>query len=371
MTLPANVSMRRFLLLSLIPIIALGACVPPDSTPHNDSTDSASINHDQTAEERPYLPIAPERGYYKGFSAILPPDGDFETAYARASEHAEFVSTWVGASDSGYWDLAEYLSGWWGSTFVEGFTRGNGMFPILNLSFIDRDASGRLTLSQPPGASYTGLSDPAFRETYRDAAVAAVRAVRPAYVSLGNEVNRWHSAFGESSDGSNDFEHFVTLYEETYAAVKEACPETVVFCVFAREIVSEGRKADMSVLGLFKPSTLDAVVFTSYPFAVSGVSVPSDLPDDYYSAAVRAAGLADKPFGFTELGWSTMEAFGGESAQAQFLADVVGRLSVEQSLQLSLLGWWSLFDLEGDVHGTGLIAADGREKPAFALWESL
>jgi len=366
-----TIDVRGFLLMSLILVTALAACVPPDGTPGENPVDSASTDLDQPVAERLYQPPTPQRGYFKGFSAILPPDGDFETAYARASEHSEFVSTWVGANDSGYWNLADYLSGWWGSTFVEGFTRGNAMFPILNLSFIDRDDSGGLTLSQPPDTSYAGLADPAFREVYRDAAVAAVRAVRPAYVSLGNEVNRWYSAFGESSGGSNDFGHFVTLYEETYAAVKEVCPETTVFCAFAREIVSEGREADMSVLALFDPSTLDAVVYTSYPFAVSGISAPSDLPDDYYSDALRAAGLADKPFGFTEMGWSTMEAFGGESAQAQFLADVVGRLSAGQFLQLHLLGWWSLFDLEGDAHGTGLIATDGRKKPAFTLWESL
>ena len=247
------------------------------------------------------------------------------------------MNTWVGAEDSGYWNLAEYLGGWWGDTFVQGLTRGNGMFPIINLSFIDRDASGSLVLSQPPDTQYRGLDDDSFRKAYREAAVAAVRTVHPAYISLGNEVNRWYEQYGSSPVDPNSFIHFVTLYEETYDAVKAVSPETKVFCIFAREIVSENREADMSVLQLFDSSKMDVVAYTSYPFAVHDIGSPSDMPDDYYSVAIKQAGLAGKPFGFTELGWSTLEAFGGEDAQALFLGDATDRFTCGQGLDLHLL----------------------------------
>jgi len=315
-------------------------------------------------------PGIPPSGFYRGFASLLPPDGDLEASWRKASESADFTDIWVGAADSGYWNLAEYLSGWWGDTFVQDLTRGNGMFPIINLSFIDKDpASGRLVLKVPPGWEYSGLSDPAFREAYKEGALEAVRAVRPLYISLGNEVNRWYEQYG--IEGPNGFRQFVSLYEEIYDAVRELSPQTRVFCIFAREIVEENREANLEVLSLFDPGKMDLLAFTSYPFAVQGINGPADIPDDYYSRAPGYLGNKSIPFGFTELAWSTLEAFGGETAQAQFLKDARGRLTADQGLDLRLLGWWSLYDLEGDPHKTGLISRDGRERDSYQVWIEL
>ena len=88
-------------------------------------------------------PSVPDAGFYRGFASILPPDGDFESAYSKAAAHADFVNIWVGAPEAGYRDLAEYLGGGWGDTFVEELVRGNGMFPVINLSFIGRECPRR------------------------------------------------------------------------------------------------------------------------------------------------------------------------------------------------------------------------------------
>jgi len=45
-------------------------------------------------------------------------------------------------------------------------------------------------------------------------------------------------------------------------------PPRRVFSVFAREIVSENREADLGVLGLFNQDKMDLIVFTSYPFSL-------------------------------------------------------------------------------------------------------
>ena len=353
--------------LAILCTLTLSMCGCAQSAPSAEPDTSTSGPSEGFAP-----PGIPERGYFKGFSSLLPPDGDFESTYTHAAASgADFVNTWVGAEESGYWNLAENLRGWWGNTFVDGLTRSNGMFPIINLSFIDRDASGGLTLHEPPNANYSGLNDESFRKAYRDAAVAAVKAVHPAYISLGNEVNRWYEQYGDTPEDPNNFRHFVTLYNGTYDVVKSISPETKVFCVFAREIVSENRESDMNVLRFFDPSKMDVLAYTSYPFAVQGISEPSDVPDDYYSKAIADAGLAAKLFGFMELGWSTLDAFGGEDGQARFLGDAAGRLTRGRGLDLHLFGWWSLYDLEGDPHRTGLVAADGREKPAYKVWGAL
>lgn len=315
-------------------------------------------------------PRTPPTGYFRGFASLLPPNGDFEAAWQKAAESADFAGIWVGAADSGYWNLAEYLAGPWGKSFIEEFTRSNGMFPIINLSFIDKDpATGRLVLQVPPGQKYSSLSDPDFREAYKEGALAAVRAARPLYISLGNEVNRWYEQYG--AEGPNGFGQFVSLYEEIYHAIKELSPQTRIFCIFAREIVEENREAELEVLSLFDPGKMDLLAFTSYPFAVQGINRVADIPDDYYSRASDYLGTKNIPFGFTELTWSTLEPFGGEAAQARFLRDATGRLTAGQGLNLQLLGWWSLYDLEADPHGTGLISRDGREKEAYQAWIEL
>ncbi|MFO8100735.1 MAG: hypothetical protein R6U37_00985 [Dehalococcoidia bacterium] len=314
----------------------------------------------------------PARGYFKGFASLLPPDGDFEAIYQEASENAEFVNIWPGAADSGYWNLGSYLEGEWGANFVDKLCRGNGMFPVINLSFIDRDPqTGVLVLKTPEGESYSELSDPAFRSAYKEGALEAIPASRPLYLSLGNEVNRWYEQYGAEPGDPNGFQHFVSLYEEIYDAVKEISPRTEVFCIFAREIVDENREADLAAMDLFDPDKMDVLALTSYPFAVRGINRVSDIPDDYYSRVLDHFNSPGKPFGFTELGWSTLEAFGTEEGQAEFLEDAAGRLTIEQDLNLHLLGWFSLCDLEMDPHKTGLISASGKARKAYEIWRSL
>lgn len=189
------------------------------------------------------------------------------------------------------------------------------MFPIIHLSFI----SSGMSLVTPPGMENATLSDPSWRAAYKRAALDVVQTARPRYLSLGNEVNRWHEKYGE--EGPNGFEHYVTLYEEIYNEIKNISHETNVFCVFAREIVSENREADLEVLRLFNPNRVDLLVFTSYPYAL-GKTNPSLIPDDYYSKA--ADYMPEKPFGFTEIAWASFEALGGEQAQADFIVQATG-----------------------------------------------
>jgi hypothetical protein len=81
---------------------------------------------------------------------------------------------------------------------------------------------------------------------------------------------------------------------------------------------------------------MDLLVFTSYPYCVQWINRPSDIPDDYYSKALSY--LPDKPLGFSELGCPSMDVFGGEQAQADFITQVVGRLTRGQEINLHLFG---------------------------------
>lgn len=307
-------------------------------------------------------PEIPDRGFFMG---VLPVPGEgqsFEEAYLQAAQFSEFSPVW--GRPTPFYDLAEDLSGSWGRTFVEKYIRGNGMFPVIYVSFIGPGVK----LVTPPGMEGATLSDGEWREAYKRAVLEVVRSARPLYLSIGNEVNRWYEKYGADEGDPNGFQHYVSLYEEIYDAVKELSPGTRVFCTFAREITSENREADLGVLSMFDPEKLDLIAFTSYPYAVRGINRPSDIPDDYYSAALSY--LPGKPFGLVEIGWPSIAAFGGEQGQADFLEQAVGRLTTNQGVNLHLLGWAWLHDLNEDDH-VGLIRRDGTEKLAYEVWKRI
>jgi hypothetical protein len=309
-----------------------------------------------TPIDSPQLPL---RGFYMGLLPTPAQGQSFDNVYAQAAEHSEFVPVW--GRPTPFYNLASDLGGSWGQIFVGRLIRGNGMFPIINLSFMD---SG-VTLVKPPGMENATLSDPAWRTAYKQAAIDVTKVSRPKYLSLGNEVNRWYEKYG--MDGPNGFSHYISLYEEIYDNIKKLSPETNVFCIFAREIVSQNREADLEVLRLFNPEKLDLLVFTSYPYA-TGKTSPSMIPDNYYSKV--ADYMPGKPFGFSEIAWPSLDAFGGEQAQANFITQATGRLTRDRGINLHMFGWAWLHDLsENDA--VGLIKTNGTKKLAYATWENL
>lgn len=317
-----------------------------------------------TPADSPSAPIDPGFGdrFFMGVLPI-PADGQsFEDSYRQTADFAEFVPVW--GRPTPFYEMAAELSGSWGQMYVEQYTRGNGMFPLIHLSFIGPG----MTLASPPSITDPTLSNPEWRQAYKQAALDTVRASRPLYLSLGNEVNRWYETYGAAQGESNGFQHYISLYEEIYDEVKKLSPTTHVFCTFAREIVSENREADMNVIQMFKPARLDILVLTSYPHAVQGINRPSDIPDDYYSKLTEY--LPGKPMGFSEAAWPSLEAFGGEQSQAGFLAELCGRLTRDRGVELRLLGWPWLHDLDVNDH-IGLIRKDGTVKPAYNVWKGV
>ena len=307
----------------------------------------------------------PERGFFMGVLPMPNQDQTLDDAYKEAAETCEFVPVW--GRPTRFYDLAKDLSGNYGRTFIDGLIRGNGMFPLVHMSFIDK-SDGKLIVKAPPGMGDVTLSDSEWRNSYISAAEDVARTAKPLYISLGNEVNRWYEAYGMSEDDPNGFQHFVSLYEEAYDVVKAISPEAKVFCVFSREIVDENRKADLSVLKFFDSDRLDLLVFTSYAYAVQGINGPEDIPDDYFSSAFEH--IPPRPIGFSELGWLVHSAFGGERGQADFLRDVATRLTIDQGLDLEFLAWGWLHDLEGG-DTTGLVFRNGTAKMAYQVWKEL
>ncbi|MDZ7332719.1 MAG: hypothetical protein ONB31_12130 [candidate division KSB1 bacterium] len=311
----------------------------------------------------PFSPIdalpVPERGFYMGLLPTPAQDQSFDQAYSQAALYSEFVPVW--GRPTPFYDLAKDLKGDWGQMFVKQLIRDKNMFPIIHLSFIGPG----LTLVRPPGMESATLNDPVWRASYKQAAIDIVKASRPLYLSLGNEVNKWYERYGTDENNPNGFQHYVTLYEEVYAEVKRLSPKIIVFCTFAREIVAENREAKLDVLTMFNPDKLDILVFTSYPYVVRGINNPSNIPDDYYSKIFQY--VPTKVLAFSEIGWPSLDAFGGEQAQADFLEHAIGRLTRHRGIELLLFGWPWLHDLNQN-DAIGLIKIDGTEKIGYKKW---
>jgi Tol biopolymer transport system component len=314
-------------------------------------------------------PVLPERGFYMGLLPN-PADGqDFSESYGLAAEYSELVPIWSsGAGANGFWDYAETLEGWWGTTFLEEYIRLNGMYPVIHFSFIDKDQSGDFILKTPETMPDATLNDPEWRALYKLSVIDVITTVKPAFVSLGNEVNRWYETYGAEQENENGFQHYVSLYEEIYDEVKQISPETTVFCVFSREIVSELTEADLNVLSYFDESTMDMLVFTTYPIAVQGINQVEDIPIDYYQKA--AAYMPNTPFGFSEIGWPSYEQAGGQQGQCDFLTDLATTLTIDQGINLELFMYCWLHD-QTTEDTTGLIDRAGKQRFGYEAWKQI
>jgi hypothetical protein len=304
----------------------------------------------------------PRRGFVMGMLPIPSEEMSFEQAYVKVSKYSEFVPVW--GRPTPFYSMAKELSGNWGNIFIEKYTKNNGLTPIIHLSFYGEG----MTLKTGDGNKDFSLSSDGWRNEYKKSALDVVRIAKPNYLSLGNEVNRWYEEYGMENNSPNGFQHYVSLYEEIYDAVKSISPKTIVFCTFSREIVSKNKEADLSVIKLFNPQKMDMLIFTSYPYSIQGINRPEDIPCDYYSKASDL--MPGKPFGFSELAWPSIEEFGGEKAQAEFIYHASSSLTRSRGVNLKMFGWTWLCDLN-EKDSTGLIKRDGTEKKAYQVWKNL
>lgn len=348
------------LLIVMIASLAVASCqtgAPPYSPP---PTSSPVINEKViTPADSPKLP---PRGFYMGLLPTPAEEQDFAEAYQEASKFSEFIPVW--GRPTPFYKMSEELSGNWGQIFLKQYIRGNNMFPIIHMSFIGTG----MTLETPLNTTRATLDNLEWRNSYKQAALDIAEAVKPLYLSLGNEVNRWYEQYGAKTGDPNGFQHYISLYDEIYKEVKYISPQTKVFCTFAREIVAQNREADLAVIEKFDDKKMDLLVFTSYPYSVRGINHPADIPNDYYARALSY--MPGKPFGFSELGWAALEAFGSEEGQADFITQAANRLTLEQGIKLQLFGWAWLSALDNN-DAVALINRDGSHRLAYEAWQKL
>ncbi len=325
------------------------------------SDNSVNGNNDKEIIPKDTVSI-PARGFYMGLLPTPADEQSFEDVYHKVATDIEFAPVW--GKPTPFYELATVLKNNWGNIFVENYIRKNGMFPLIHFSFLGPN----LSLVSPPGLNNPTLQNPEWRKTYKNAVINVIKVAKPLYISIGNEVNRWYEKYGDNENSPNAFRYYISLYIEIYDTVKQISPKTNVFCTFAREIVAEHREADLSVISMFPPDKMDYLIFTSYPYAIKGINKPSDIPQNYYTKAANK--MPNKPFGFSELGWSSLNFFGGEEGQKQFLELAAKKLTRNQGINLKLFAWAWLHDLNNNAH-IGLKTRTGKAKKAYNYWRLL
>ncbi len=241
--------------------------------------------------------------------------------------------------------------------------------PLVALNFFRDDPDDGLEL-------LLSLADSGERAKFQQAAVEIARQYSPQYLALGVEVNSYYER------GPSDFDRFVSLYAETYDAVKAVSPTTKVFTIFQYERLRGGqffsgdgqKPTQWDLLERFV-GRLDLAAFTTYPFLL--YASPTDLPANYYSEIAKHTSL---PVAFTEIGWPSEplgpapnSPFGGsDEEQAAFVQRF---FELTTGLDLSLALWSFPHDPAGQINpaflNISLRQNDGTPKPALSAWQEM
>ena len=235
------------------------------------------------------------------------------------------------------------------------------------------DAANRGRLAGLP-TEYEGRSfaDPDLRDAFVAEATFIARNMRPAYLSLGTEVN---ATYERNPDG---YFAFLEAYQEAYAAVKEVSPQTLVFVTFQYEellgVVPElpPHAPRWELLDDFGEA-IDLIGITSYPsFAYP---TARKVPLEYY---LQLQLHTELPVAFAGIGFASGPGRAGVNASTEPEQRRFVQRLLEDAfrMQAPLLIWFAAEDLgfaaspPYDLLATiGLREADGTPKESWTVWE--
>jgi hypothetical protein len=185
-------------------------------------------------------------------------------------------------------------------------------------------------------------------------------------MGLAPEINTYINKHPEDAD------NFISLYNETYDAVKQVSPNTSVLVTFQFESLS-GTNGDIprwEIINQFEPK-LDLVGITTYPGF--WFETPFAISPTYYS---QITNYTSKPIIIAESGWPS----GGEASfhgsvinQKDFLNQVV---TLTKDIDVRLWIWWFLHDYAGEgvseyFKTMGLRISSGEEKESWVTWQTI
>ena len=327
----------RYLTIALIimAIILISGCAQQE--------DSKKITSDSSTLMLKGVSLSP-----KSFQSA-----DFTDFFAKAKQAGNVVS-WAGDWN----ELSNTQNG--GPVVVASLASTYDYIPIIEAQFF----------TQSTGALIKPLEETT-KQNYKNTAVAFAEKYKPKYLALGIEVNVLYEKSPE------DFNDFVSLYNEIYDAVKAKSPNTKVFTIFQLEKLkglngglfggtNDPNNAQWQLLDRFQRS--DIIAFTTYPDII--YKNPSEIPQDYY-AEIRLH--TTKPIAFTEIGWhSDASPAGWESSNAEQAEFVRIFFNLIRDLNKELVIWSFMYDQNTiePFKSMGLFNKNGDVKLAWNAWLS-
>lgn len=260
----------------------------------------------------------------------------------------------------------------------------------LSVIFVIDPLNGlnRREFSGLPTGWAANFGNPDVRAAFTNFAVWIAREFQPDYLGLASEINSYMDAYPD------DAANYLSLYNETYAAVKAESPDTQVFVTFQWEdlnnlwqFAAEGRAAfdiNWEQIEMFEPN-LDVWAISTYPY----VPFPSgtDIPDDLYSALLERT---DKPLAVSEGGY-TARAIGPVSGTPEDQAAFLNAVHDQVGSRLVFWVYTLLNDIDMDAYAEsmqaqntsetdintlsifqaiGLREVDGTPRPALGVWDN-
>ncbi len=317
-------------------------------------------------------PQGPPRSFALGFSSFPPEptQSSYDATFALAASASDVILI----QRTPPW--AEMLAGQPSAATVQSTKRETQLARAYGLRlFVAIDptdsAQGRQRLAGlPSDLRDAGFADPKVRQAFITYARYIATNYRPAFLALGVEINSYERA------NQQDFERFVQVYHEAYAAVKEISPDTLVFTTFQLEEmqgllpINNAQPPQWFLIKRFEPQ-LDILAVSTYP---STAYNSLDLLPAAYLA--QLSNYTTKPIAIAGTGYPSettgTNVPGSPQQQTNYLRRV---LDNAQQLAMPFVIWFVSQDppLATDqslarLQSMGLRSSDGGRKPAWDLW---
>jgi hypothetical protein len=249
-----------------------------------------------------------------------------------------------------------------------------GLDLFIAIDPTDASAGRRQLADLPEDRRGAGFADEEVRQAFIKYAQFVALNYQPKYLALGVEINTYQEQNPE------DFEQFVALYRETYDAVKEISPETLVFPTFQLEELhgllptDQPRLPQWQVISRFEPS-MDLLAVSTYPGLA--FTDPDQIPQDYYA---KLASYTDRPIAIAGMGYPSEPGIDGvnDGTEAQQAAFLRRALDDAEALAMALVVWFVGQDptFTGEaplelLQHVGLLRQDGAPKPAWLAWREI
>ncbi|MGI8927485.1 MAG: hypothetical protein ACR2HN_12690 [Tepidiformaceae bacterium] len=309
--------------------------------------------------------------------STLPPERTGEAyvgAFARAAQYADVVLIQRTPPWTEFWPDASVSKATADNTRLE--TALLDQYADLRLFYAIDPTDGvvqRTRIADLPARvdPAEGFRDPDLRNAFVAYTAYVAKNYRPEYLALGVEINMLYER------SRQQFEAFVSLYEEAYAVAKAASPKTKVFPTFQLEDL-EGRYGTIhpphwEVLDSFR-GKMDVLAISTYPY-LADVSSSADLPEEYYR---QLRSHFDGEIIISEAGYASAPVEGGvnvgtEEDQQAYLEKL---LRAAEASGFGLVVWFAALDPAFAREGAaaafkdiGLRKSDGSNKLGWATWE--